>query len=104
MLGIVPEPWLTVPYVMAAQVLSGIAKDLTKMSSKSAVKLVVPEHAPSALYKWVAILTGSKNALKGVGFFVGELLLAGSQSFSIVSALLQHRANEFGKRTVTDVC
>ncbi|KPV54908.1 MFS transporter permease [Kouleothrix aurantiaca] len=75
MLGLVPEPWLTVPYVMVAQALSGIAKDLTKMSSKSAVKLVVPENAPSTLYKWVAILTGSKNALKGIGFFVGGLLL-----------------------------
>src|SRR5687768_4495538 len=67
--------WLTVPYVMAAQALSGIAKDLTKMSSKSAVKLVVAEDAHSALFKWVAILTGSKNALKGVGFFAGGLLL-----------------------------
>jgi MFS family permease len=75
MLALVPELWLTVPYVMAAQALSGIAKDLTKMSSKSAVKLVVPADAPSALYKWVAILTGSKNALKGVGFFLGGLLL-----------------------------
>ena len=45
------------------------------MSSKSAVKLVVPEDSESALYKWVAILTGSKNALKGVGFFLGGLLL-----------------------------
>src|SRR5688572_19848694 len=75
MLAVVPEAWLVVPYVMAAQALSGIAKDLTKMSSKSAVKLVVPQDAPGALYKWVAILTGSKNALKGVGFFVGGLLL-----------------------------
>jgi MFS family permease len=75
MLALVPEPWLIVPYVMAAQALSGIAKDLTKMSSKSAVKLVVPADAPSALYKWVAILTGSKNALKGIGFFLGGLLL-----------------------------
>src|SRR5688572_9446690 len=50
--------WLTVPYVMAAQALSGIAKDLTKMSSKSAVKLFVAEDAHSALFKWVAILTG----------------------------------------------
>ena len=65
----------SVPYVMVAQALSGIAKDLTKMSSKSAVKLVVPEDAASALYSWVAILTGSKNALKGVGFFLGGLLL-----------------------------
>ena len=43
---VVPESWLVVPYVMVAQALSGIAKDLTKMSSKSAVKLVVPEDAP----------------------------------------------------------
>ena len=67
--------WLTVPYVMAAQALSGIAKDLTKMSSKSAVKLIVADDAHSTLFKWVAILTGSKNALKGVGFFLGGLLL-----------------------------
>ena len=60
---------------MAAQALSGIAKDLTKMSSKSAVKLLVPEDAQGELYRWVAILTGSKNALKGVGFFLGGLLL-----------------------------
>jgi predicted MFS family arabinose efflux permease len=75
MLAVVPESWLVVPYVMVAQALSGIAKDLTKMSSKSAVKLVVPDGDGGALYQWVAILTGSKNALKGVGFFVGGLLL-----------------------------
>ena len=60
---------------MASQALSGIAKDLTKMSSKSAVKLVVPEDDQSSLYRWVAVLTGSKNALKGIGFFLGGLLL-----------------------------
>ena len=75
MLALAPDPWLVVPYVMVSQGLSGIAKDLTKMSSKSAVKLVVPEDAPGSLYTWVAILTGSKNALKGVGFFVGGALL-----------------------------
>ncbi|MBK5234004.1 MAG: organoarsenical effux MFS transporter ArsJ [Thermoleophilia bacterium] len=75
MLGLAPETWLVVPYVMASQALSGIAKDLTKMSSKSAVKLVVAEDSESSLFKWVAILTGSKNALKGVGFFLGGLLL-----------------------------
>ncbi len=74
MLAINPA-WLVVPYVMAAQALSGIAKDLTKMSSKSAIKFLVPEDAQSTLFKWVSILTGSKNALKGVGFFVGGLLL-----------------------------
>ena len=58
---------------MVTQALSGIAKDLTKMSSKSAVKLVVPDEG--SLYRWVSVLTGSKNALKGVGFFLGGLLL-----------------------------
>ncbi|MBD2233444.1 organoarsenical effux MFS transporter ArsJ [Phormidium tenue] len=66
-----------VGYVMAAQACSGIAKDLTKMSSKSAIRLVVPKEAASRLFKWVAVLTGSKNALKGVGFFVGAALLEG---------------------------
>ena len=76
MLAFAPEAWLVVPFVMVAQALSGIAKDLTKMSSKSAVKLVVPDGSSDALFRWVAILTGSKNALKGVGFFVGGLLLS----------------------------
>jgi predicted MFS family arabinose efflux permease len=75
MLGFAPESLLVVPYVMASQALSGVAKDLTKMSSKSAVKLVVGEGSQSTLYRWVAILTGSKNALKGIGFFLGALLL-----------------------------
>lgn len=65
--------WASVAYVMAIQALSGVAKDLTKMSSKSAVKLVASE---GSLFRLVAILTGSKNALKGVGFFVGAVLLA----------------------------
>jgi predicted MFS family arabinose efflux permease len=64
---------LSVGYVMGLQALSGVAKDLTKMSSKSAVKFVAGE---GALFRLVAILTGSKNALKGVGFFVGAGLLA----------------------------
>jgi predicted MFS family arabinose efflux permease len=66
---------LSVAYVMGAQALSGIAKDLTKMSAKSAIKLLVPADAESTLFKWVAILTGSKNALKGVGFFLGGVML-----------------------------
>ncbi len=70
----VPETWLSVAYVMAAQALSGIAKDLNKMSAKASVKLLVTDQQ-SALFRWVAILTGSKNALKGVGFFVGAALL-----------------------------
>ncbi|MCP9909720.1 organoarsenical effux MFS transporter ArsJ [Cyanobium sp. BA20m-p-22] len=73
--------WLSVAYVMVAQAISGIAKDLNKMSAKSAIKTVVPEtpddhsQGERQLFKWVAILTGSKNALKGVGFFLGGVLL-----------------------------
>lgn len=70
-----PAATLTVPWVMAAQALSGIAKDLNKMSAKSAIKLLVPGERQQALYRWIALLTGSKNALKGVGFFLGGALL-----------------------------
>ncbi|NQV85227.1 MAG: organoarsenical effux MFS transporter ArsJ [Rhodospirillales bacterium] len=73
-----PE-WLSVLYVLIVQGGSGVAKDFTKMSSKSAIKLVVADDGPDAhgtLFKWVAMLTGSKNALKGVGFFLGGFLLA----------------------------
>jgi MFS family permease len=63
-------------FVLFAQGLSGCAKDLTKMSSKSAIKLVVPKNSHSTLFKLVALLTGSKNALKGLGFFLGGILLS----------------------------
>jgi hypothetical protein len=66
----------SVTYVMVMQSLSGIAKDLTKMSAKSSIRVLVPRDAPGRLFKWVAVLTGSKNALKGAGFFVGGLLLS----------------------------
>jgi hypothetical protein len=78
MLSFLQPAWpeaLSVAYVMVSQALSGIAKDLTKMSSKSAIKVLVAEGAKGALFRWVAILTGSKNALKGAGFFVGGFLL-----------------------------
>jgi predicted MFS family arabinose efflux permease len=71
----VPDPWLSVPYVMAAQALSGIAKDLNKMSAKASVKTLAGGGGESRLFRWVAVLTGSKNALKGAGFFVGAALL-----------------------------
>ncbi|MFZ4756076.1 MAG: organoarsenical effux MFS transporter ArsJ [Miltoncostaeaceae bacterium] len=76
MLGLAPAAWFVVPYVMVSQAVSGVAKDLTKMSSKSAVKMIVPSGASDVLFKWVAVLTGSKNALKGVGFFLGGLMLS----------------------------
>lgn len=71
----VPDAWLSVPYVMFAQALSGIAKDLNKMSAKASVKTLSGDGSESRLFKYVAVLTGSKNALKGAGFFVGGLLL-----------------------------
>lgn len=72
---LVPQDWLTVAWVMLAQAMSGIAKDLNKMSAKSAVKLLVSDDRQDSLYRWVAMLTGSKNTLKGIGFFLGGLLL-----------------------------
>jgi MFS family permease len=80
----VADTWpkaLSVAWVMVAQAISGIAKDLEKMSAKSAIRVVVPEtpedqaKGEQQLFRWVAILTGAKNALKGLGFFVGGLLL-----------------------------
>ncbi len=81
----VPDSWLSVFYVMTAQALSGIAKDLNKMSAKASVKTLVKHDSDSRLFKWVAILTGSKNALKGAGFFLGAWLL---QAFGFRGALV----------------
>ena len=72
----VPVGWLSIPLVMTAQALSGMAKDLNKMSAKGSVKLLVGDDDGSRLLKFVSVLTGSKNALKGAGFFVGSVLLA----------------------------
>jgi hypothetical protein len=72
------DPGLTVAasvvFVMLVQGLSGVAKDLAKMSSKSAVKLLAPEEN-AGLFRWVAVLTGSKNAVKGFGFLLGAAAL-----------------------------
>ena len=66
---------LSVVFVMLVQGASGVAKDLTKMSSKSAVKLLAPKEE-GRLFRWVALLTGSKNVVKGCGFLLGAGLLA----------------------------
>jgi hypothetical protein len=79
MLAALSPAWtqlVQVSYVVAAQGLSGIAKDFTKLSAKSAIKVLVPAGAQGKLFRWVALLTGSKNTLKGAGFFLGGLLLA----------------------------
>jgi len=65
----------SVVFVMAVQGASGVAKDLSKMSAKSAVKVLAPADQQGALFRWVAVLTGSKNAVKGVGFLLGAALL-----------------------------
>ena len=75
---------VSVAYVMVVQGASGVAKDLAKMSSKSAVKLLAPSEG-GGLFRWVALLTGSKNAVKGLGFLLGAALLA---SFGFVWAVL----------------
>ncbi len=76
-LGFLDPTWAiatSVAYVMVVQGASGVAKDLAKMSSKSAVKLLAPKEN-AGLFRWVAVLTGSKNAVKGFGFFLGAVLL-----------------------------
>jgi hypothetical protein len=65
----------SVVFVMLVQGASGVAKDLAKMSAKSAVKLLAPS-GQGGLFRWVAVLTGSKNAVKGVGFLLGAALLS----------------------------
>ena len=67
---------MSVAWVVLAQGICGVAKDLTKTASKSAIKLTAG-NASGQLFKWVAFFTGSKNAMKGVGFFLGGLLLQG---------------------------
>jgi MFS family permease len=95
---------LSVTWVVMAQGVAGVAKDLTKTASKSAIK-ATSEGGSGQLFKWVAWFTGSKNAMKGVGFFVGGLLLetvgfrgalwlmAAALAFILVgvAASLQHR-------------
>jgi MFS family permease len=73
---LVDQSLLTIGYVMVAQALSGIAKDLNKMSAKSSIKMLIPKESQGKLYHWVALLTGSKNTMKGVGFFLGGVLLS----------------------------
>jgi predicted MFS family arabinose efflux permease len=77
MLSALDPAWTAVSsviWVVAAQGMSGLAKDFTKTASKSAIKATASEGS-GQLFKWVAWFTGSKNAMKGVGFFVGGLLL-----------------------------
>ena len=77
LLTLIDESWditLSVIFVMSIQGVSGIAKDLTKISAKSSIKLVIP-NTNKKLFKWVALITGSKNSIKGLGFLIGTFLL-----------------------------
>ncbi|MCW5737107.1 MAG: organoarsenical effux MFS transporter ArsJ [Enhydrobacter sp.] len=77
MLSLLDPAWTmaaSVAWVVAAQGIAGLAKDFTKTASKSAIKATSVEGA-GQLFKWVAFFTGSKNAMKGIGFFFGGLLL-----------------------------
>ena len=68
------QPPLSVAWVVVAQGVAGIAKDITKTAAKSALK-ATSEGEHGRLFRWVAWFTGSKNAMKGIGFFLGGLLL-----------------------------
>lgn len=84
LLSLLDPSWtvaLSVAWVVVAQGICGVAKDLTKTASKSAIKITQAEakaqggEGNSQLFKWVAFFTGSKNAMKGFGFFLGGVLL-----------------------------
>lgn len=85
---------LSVTWVVIAQGICGVAKDLTKTASKSAIKITADRaqnQGSGQLFKWVAWFTGSKNAMKGVGFFLGGLLLdqlGFAQALWVMAALL----------------
>ena len=64
----------SVAWVVLAQGVSGVAKDITKTASKSAIKATASQDN-GQLFRWVAWFTGSKNTMKGIGFFLGGLLL-----------------------------
>jgi predicted MFS family arabinose efflux permease len=77
LLSLLSPAWtaaMSVAWVVLAQGICGVAKDLTKTASKSAIKLTAGD-ASGRLFRWVAWFTGSKNAMKGFGFFLGGLLL-----------------------------
>jgi hypothetical protein len=70
-------------YVTVAQMFAGIAKDLTKLGGKTVTKLVTPEEQETRLFKLVSLITGWKNSLKGVGYFLGSALISVSYSLAL---------------------
>jgi hypothetical protein len=74
-------------YVTIAQMLCGIAKDLTKLGGKTVTKLVTPDEKQGALFKLVSYITGFKNSLKGVGYFIGAGCITASDTWGLYLAL-----------------
>jgi hypothetical protein len=74
-------------YVTIAQMFAGVAKDLTKLGGKTVTKLVTPDDQDTQLFKLVSLLTGWKNSLKGVGYFLGSALLQVSYETALLSMM-----------------
>ncbi|GKY93705.1 hypothetical protein MPSEU_000337700 [Mayamaea pseudoterrestris] len=74
-------------YVTMSQLFAGIAKDLTKLGGKTVTKLVTPDEKETKLFKLVSLLTGWKNSLKGVGYFLGSALLQVSYEAALASMM-----------------
>ncbi len=77
------QQWKGLLYVTFAQMLCGIAKDLTKLGGKTVTKLVTPDEKQGRLFKLVAFITGLKNSFKGVGYFIGAASLQVSYNFAL---------------------
>lgn len=75
--------WKALAWVAVANGVGGIAKDLVKLGGKTVSKLVTPDEKQSRLFAVVAWLTGMKNSMKGVGYFVGAASLSVSLEFAL---------------------
>ena len=79
--------WQAIAYVTFGQMFAGIAKDLTKLGGKTVTKLVTPEEQETRLFKRVSLITGWKNSLKGVGYFLGTWLIGYSYNTALCSMI-----------------
>ncbi|KAG2434394.1 hypothetical protein HYH02_012406 [Chlamydomonas schloesseri] len=75
--------WKGILFVTCAQLLCGIAKDLTKLGGKTVTKLVTPDEKQSSLFKLVSFITGMKNSLKGIGYFIGAAAVSFNYFFAL---------------------
>mmetsp|Transcript_4544 Transcript_4544/g.7749 ORF Transcript_4544/g.7749 Transcript_4544/m.7749 type:complete len:538 (-) Transcript_4544:591-2204(-) len=77
------QKWKAIVFVTMTQMLCGIAKDLTKLGGKTVTKLVTPDEKQSSLFKLVSLITGWKNSLKGVGYFIGSASITYNYNFAL---------------------